>query len=84
MDMTRIVVHIDRIVLTGLDADFGDAFRAALEHALVEQLNQPGVASALSEQPRRARLSAPATPARDARATADAVTRVLVTGAGHE
>lgn len=54
--MTRIVLHIDRLVLRGIPPAEIEAFTAALQQELQSQLATPGMAETLSSIGHQARM----------------------------
>lgn len=87
--MNRIVLHIDRLVLRGIDPADTPALAAALYDALAQQLAAPGAAAVLPSLPAAARLRAGrVTLAADGDAGAhgqalgQAVARLLMPGVG--
>jgi hypothetical protein len=54
--MSRIVLHIDRLVLRGLSAEQAKAFRKALVEDLSRRLARPGMAASLRGQPGRRKV----------------------------
>ena len=50
--MSRIVLHIDRLVLRGIDPNDADAFAVALQEELRDQLKHPDTASRLDHSHR--------------------------------
>ena len=56
--MTRVVVHIDRLVLRGVDRADGATISAAIETQLRQSLALPGVAQSLGEIGNRHQLNA--------------------------
>lgn len=86
--MSRVVLHIDRLVLRGLTRAEAKAFRDTLGETLARQLARPGLADALRGQPHRARVrvasvSAPGgDPAALSTAVGDGLARSLSTAKG--
>jgi hypothetical protein len=56
--MSRIVLHIDRLVLRGIAPAEIEAFTAALRQELQSQLATPGMAETLSNVGHQARMKA--------------------------
>ncbi|MDN3556275.1 hypothetical protein [Halomonas maura] len=54
--MTRLVLHIDRLVLRGIDPDDAEAISAGLQAELQRRLAAPAAVDALVEGGDRARL----------------------------
>lgn len=79
--MRRIVLHIDRLVLRGIDHADAGAVRAALEAELRRRLAAPGTREALARPPAarvdagRVRLPPGAKPASLGRASARLIAR---------
>lgn len=60
--MTRLVLHIDRLVLTGIDRHDADAVAAGVQTELQRLLAQPGALGALTVGGDRPRIRAGAVP----------------------
>lgn len=56
--MTRIVIHIDRLVLRGIDSTDAEAVSAGVSSALAEALGDPARRASLLAQGNRARVDA--------------------------
>ncbi|TVO67363.1 hypothetical protein [Denitromonas ohlonensis] len=56
--MTRLVLHIDRLVLTGIDRHDADAVAAGVQAELQRLLAQPGALGTLTGGGDRARIGA--------------------------
>lgn len=60
--MSRLVLHIDRLVLRGIDPNDADALAAALQDELQRQLDVPGALdqlAGLGTRSARSRIKAP-------------------------
>jgi len=56
--MTRVVLHIERLILRGIDRADAPALAAALEAQLAQALGAPGVAESLGARGYRHRVDA--------------------------
>ena len=56
--MSRLVLHIDRLVLTGIDRHDADAVAAGVQAELQRLLAEPGAAAALADAGPRGRIHA--------------------------
>ena len=87
--MNRVVLHIDRLVLRGIDPADASTLAAALHDALAQQLAMPGAAAVLPSLPAAARLragrvalAADGGASTHGQALGQAVARLLTPGAG--
>ncbi|PMR66878.1 hypothetical protein [Halomonas heilongjiangensis] len=81
--MTRLVIHIDKLVLRGIDRSDAAAVAAGVQAELQRLLAEPGAASALIEGGDRSRLKAGAiqqAPATGGRALGRAIAGGIVGG----
>ncbi|MBT0959888.1 hypothetical protein [Denitromonas iodatirespirans] len=83
MAMTRVVVHIDTLVLTGIDRHDAAAVSAGVQAELQRRLALPGAAVSLAEGGDRHRIRAgavPVAPGSGARGIGHAVAAGIVPG----
>jgi len=77
--MTRIVVHIDRLVLTGIDRNDAATVAAGMQAELQRLLAEPGINRALTDTGHRLRIRVGAVPVAPG-TTAQAMGRAIAGG----